>query len=412
MEFGLGYFPTYDGMRPGAVARMAEERGYSAIYFAEHTHIPAAETDRAPGQPLPAKYWRMYDLFVALTAAAGDPHIRVVSGICLVVERDPIITANAVASVDHLSGGRLEFGVGAGWNRTEMRHHGTDPRVRMAIMRERVEAMKEIWTQDEASYHGKYVNFDGSGRGPSRRNGHTRQSWLAAPAQPSSIGYLVRRRLVPQLPPRGVRPHRRAARPRRPARPGAGDERASRSEGVRETPRGWRQAGRAVVPVRAALAPRTSPRGVGEGDRGVQPVVRPHQARRRFAAARVARLATADAAGRPHIVPVTFAVHGDVVYSAVDAKPKRGTALKRFANVAANPAVALLVDHYADDWNELWWVRADGTGRVVDPEDPEGVRALSLLADRYPRFASRGVVLAVDVHRWSGRAASAATEEG
>jgi PPOX class probable F420-dependent enzyme len=98
--------------------------------------------------------------------------------------------------------------------------------------------------------------------------------------------------------------------------------------------------------------------------------VTPHQARRRFAAARVARLATADAAGRPHIVPVTFAVDGDVVYSAVDAKPKRGTALKRLANVAANPAVALLVDHYADDWNELWWVRADGTGRVVDPEDP------------------------------------------
>jgi PPOX class probable F420-dependent enzyme len=140
--------------------------------------------------------------------------------------------------------------------------------------------------------------------------------------------------------------------------------------------------------------------------------VNPHQPRRRFAAARVARLATADAAGRPHIVPVTFAVDGDVVYSAVDAKPKRTTALKRLANVAANPAVALLVDHYADDWSELWWVRADGTGRVLDPEDPEGVRALSLLADRYPRFAARGAVLAVDVRRWSGWAASAATEEG
>ena len=161
MEFGIGYFPTYDGMRPGEVARMAEERGYSAIYFAEHTHIPAAETDRAPGRPLPAKYWRTYDLFVALTAAAEATNkIRIASGICLVIERDPIITAKEVASVDHLSGGRLEFGVGAGWNRTEMRHHGTDPRVRMAVMRERVEAMKEIWTQDEASYHGKYVNFD------------------------------------------------------------------------------------------------------------------------------------------------------------------------------------------------------------------------------------------------------------
>jgi PPOX class probable F420-dependent enzyme len=140
--------------------------------------------------------------------------------------------------------------------------------------------------------------------------------------------------------------------------------------------------------------------------------VTPHQARRRFAAARVARLATADAAGRPHIVPITFAVDGDVVYSAVDAKPKRSTELKRLANIAANPAVALLVDYYTDDWNELWWVRADGTARVVDPEGPEGVRALSLLADRYPRFAARGTVLAVDVRRWSGWAAATATEEG
>jgi PPOX class probable F420-dependent enzyme len=140
--------------------------------------------------------------------------------------------------------------------------------------------------------------------------------------------------------------------------------------------------------------------------------VTPYEARQRFSAARVAHLATVDVAGRPHIVPVTFAVDGDIVYSAVDAKPKRSTTLKRLANIAANPAVALLVDHYADDWDELWWVRADGTGRVVDPEDPEGVRALSLLADRYPRFAARGAVFAVDVHRWSGWAASAATEEG
>jgi PPOX class probable F420-dependent enzyme len=140
--------------------------------------------------------------------------------------------------------------------------------------------------------------------------------------------------------------------------------------------------------------------------------VTPQQARQRFAAARVAYLATADAAGRPHIVPVTFAVDGDVIYSAVDAKPKRSTALKRFANITANPAVALLVDHYADEWNELWWVRADGIGRVVDPNDPEGVRALSLLADRYPRFVARGAVLAVDVRRWSGWAASAASEKG
>src|SRR5215203_583524 len=182
--------------------------------------------------------------------------------------------------------------------------------------------------------------------------------WRLRSDRPGS-GAWVRRRLVPQLPSGRVRPHRRAARPRGAARPGAGDERASRSEGVREAPRVRRPAGRAVVPVGAALAPRAGLGGVGEGDGGVQPGVSPHQARRRFAAARVARLATADVAGRPHIVPVTFAVDGDIVYSAVDAKPKRRIALKRLANVAVNPAVALLVDHYADDWNELWWVRAE-----------------------------------------------------
>lgn len=161
MEFGVGIFPTYDGMKPGDVARMVEERGQNALYFAEHTHIPATETDRAPGQPLPSKYWKTYDLFVALTAAAAaTSRLRVASGICLVIERDPIVTAKEVASVDHLSGGRLEFGVGAGWNRTEMSNHGTDPRVRMRVLRERVEAMKTIWANDEASYSGRYVNFE------------------------------------------------------------------------------------------------------------------------------------------------------------------------------------------------------------------------------------------------------------
>jgi PPOX class probable F420-dependent enzyme len=134
--------------------------------------------------------------------------------------------------------------------------------------------------------------------------------------------------------------------------------------------------------------------------------VTPQEARRRFAAARVARLATADAAGRPHLVPITFAVEADVVYSAVDAKPKRGTALRRLANVAANPAVSVLVDHYEDNWDALWWVRAEGTGRLVDPDDAEGVRAAALLAARYPRFAVRGPVLAVDVSRWSGWSAA------
>jgi PPOX class probable F420-dependent enzyme len=127
------------------------------------------------------------------------------------------------------------------------------------------------------------------------------------------------------------------------------------------------------------------------------------QARERFASARVARLATADRDGRPHLVPIVFAVEEDRVYSAVDAKPKRTTALRRLANVRENPAVALLVDHYDDaDWEALWWVRADGRGRVLAPEDAEAVRALDLLRERYPRLRGAGEVLAVDVERWSG----------
>lgn len=131
----------------------------------------------------------------------------------------------------------------------------------------------------------------------------------------------------------------------------------------------------------------------------------PRAARERFAAARVARLATADAAGVPHLVPIAFAVAGDVVYTAVDAKPKRTTALRRLANIAANPRVALLVDHYDEDWAELWWARADGTARVLDAADPEARAALGRLAARsrpYRDAPPPGPVVAVDVARWSG----------
>jgi PPOX class probable F420-dependent enzyme len=136
--------------------------------------------------------------------------------------------------------------------------------------------------------------------------------------------------------------------------------------------------------------------------------VTPAEARARFAAARVARLATADAAGRPHLVPTAFAVAGDTIYSAVDAKPKRTRALRRLANVRENPAVSLLVDHWdEDDWAALWWVRADGRGRVIDSEDPEARRAVELLRERYPAQRDAGEVLAVEVERWSGWAAAA-----
>jgi probable F420-dependent oxidoreductase len=162
MDYGVAMFPTHDALDPGALARLVEERGHGALYFPEHTHIPAARESPWDGGPvLPRKYWHTHDLFVSLTAAAAaTTRLRIGSAICLVVERDPIITAKEVASIDVLSGGRLEFGVGGGWNREEMANHGTNPKRRFAVMRERVEAMKAIWTQDEASYHGSYADFE------------------------------------------------------------------------------------------------------------------------------------------------------------------------------------------------------------------------------------------------------------
>jgi probable F420-dependent oxidoreductase len=162
MDFGVAIFPTHDGMDPASAARLVEERGHESMFFPEHTHIPAARQSPYPGGGrLPRRYAHTYDLFVAMTAAAvTTTRLRVGSGICLMVERDPITTAKEVASIDVLSGGRVEFGVGAGWNREEMAHHGTDPRTRMALLGERVEAMKAIWTQDEATYRGRFVRFD------------------------------------------------------------------------------------------------------------------------------------------------------------------------------------------------------------------------------------------------------------
>jgi PPOX class probable F420-dependent enzyme len=130
------------------------------------------------------------------------------------------------------------------------------------------------------------------------------------------------------------------------------------------------------------------------------------EARDRFAAGRVARLATADAAGQPHLVPVVFALAGKTVYSAVDTKPKRSTSLRRLSNVRENPKVALLVDQYDDaDWDALWWAWADGRGRVLDAAESEAVHAIALLSERYPQQHVVGEVLAVDVERWSGWAA-------
>jgi probable F420-dependent oxidoreductase len=162
VDFGVAIFPSEAVQEPGELARMAEERGFESLFFPEHTHIPANRESPYPGGgELPPEYSRTYDPFVALAyAAAATERIRIGTGICLVIQRDPIITAKETASVDRLSGGRFLFGVGAGWNAEEMRDHGTDPARRFGIMRERIEAIKAIWTQDEASYAGRYVNFE------------------------------------------------------------------------------------------------------------------------------------------------------------------------------------------------------------------------------------------------------------
>jgi probable F420-dependent oxidoreductase len=162
VRVGLTIFPTHYTLDPGRLARLAEERGFECLLFPEHTHIPTSrESPYRAGGELPRKYIHTYDPFVALALAAAETdRIKLGTGVCLVVERDPITTAKEVASIDRLSGGRFLFGVGAGWNEEEMRNHGTDPRRRFSLMRERVEAMKTIWTEDEAEYHGRHVDFD------------------------------------------------------------------------------------------------------------------------------------------------------------------------------------------------------------------------------------------------------------
>jgi probable F420-dependent oxidoreductase len=153
---------TEEVQPPSELARMAEERGFESLFFPEHTHIPASrETPSPSGGELPREYSRTYSPFVALmAAAAASDRLLLGTGVCLVTERDPIITAKEVATIDHLSAGRFLFGVGAGWNIEELRNHGTDASTRFGIMRERIEAMKAIWSAQEASYSGRHVSFE------------------------------------------------------------------------------------------------------------------------------------------------------------------------------------------------------------------------------------------------------------
>jgi probable F420-dependent oxidoreductase len=162
MEIGVLQFSTDFGIRVDELARETESRGFESLFLPEHTHIPASRRSPWPGGPdLPREYWRTLDPFVALaTAAAVTTKLRVGTGICLLTERDPIVTAKEVASIDFLSNGRMELAIGAGWNAEEMENHGTEFSKRFAVMSDRAKAIKTLWTEEEPEYHGPYVDFD------------------------------------------------------------------------------------------------------------------------------------------------------------------------------------------------------------------------------------------------------------
>jgi len=161
VKYGVAIFPTDYAIRADELAKAAEQRGFESIFFPEHTHIPTSRRTPFPlGGELPKEYSHTLDPFVAMTmAAAATKTLKLATGICLVIERDPIVLAKQVASVDLASNGRVIFGIGGGWNSEEMEDHGSAFKSRWKLLRERIEAMKALWTQDEASYHGEFVNF-------------------------------------------------------------------------------------------------------------------------------------------------------------------------------------------------------------------------------------------------------------
>ena len=188
MKFGISTFVTDEGIAPEALARATEVRGFDSLFVAEHTHIPLSRKSPWPrGGELPRRYYRTLDPFVTLTAAAiATESLLLGTGVALVVERDPIITAKEVASLDLVSGGRVIFGIGVGWNREEMENHGTDPRSRGKLTNERIQSMIEMWTKDEPEYYGQYVDFDRSASGPNQCRNLTRRSTLAVETGPSA----------------------------------------------------------------------------------------------------------------------------------------------------------------------------------------------------------------------------------
>jgi probable F420-dependent oxidoreductase len=161
VDFGAAIFFTDYSMGPVELGRALEERDFGSLWAPEHSHIPLSRRTPFPqGGELPKKYYDVMDPFVTLSAAAAvTTRLQVATGVCLVVQRDPIQTAKQVASLDQISGGRFLFGIGAGWNAEEMADHGTEFKSRFGVMQERVEAMKAIWTRSKPEYHGQFVDF-------------------------------------------------------------------------------------------------------------------------------------------------------------------------------------------------------------------------------------------------------------
>jgi probable F420-dependent oxidoreductase len=162
MQVGAFHFPTDYGIEIAELARALEERGFESLFVCEHTHIPVSRrTPFAGGGELPKRYAHTHDPFVALSfAAAATRTLKLGTGIALIPQRDPIITAKSVASLDQLSGGRFIFAIGGGWNVEEMENHGARYATRFKLLRERVLAMQALWTREEAEFHGQFVNFD------------------------------------------------------------------------------------------------------------------------------------------------------------------------------------------------------------------------------------------------------------
>ena len=196
MKFGVFIFPTDQSIRPDVLAKEAEDRGFESFWVPEHSHIPTSRVTpwggREEAPPLPEQYWRTHDQFVALAfAAATTSTIKLGTGITLLAQRDPIWTAKEVASLDALSGGRLEFGIGYGWNKEEMAQHGTKYLERRALLREKLLLMKNLWTEDEVAFSGDIIEFESSWAWPKPAQSPHPPVIMGAAAGPRTLADMI-----------------------------------------------------------------------------------------------------------------------------------------------------------------------------------------------------------------------------